>query len=48
MKKTNWFHWSKSSYIAMHFKNPIIGGKGTGNVLGVANGPWERELKNSN
>ena len=48
MKKTNQFHWSKSSYIAMHFKNPIIGGKGTGNVLGVANGPWERQLKNSN
>ena len=48
MKNTNQFHWRKSSYITMHFKNLIIGGKGAGNVLGIATGPWERQLENSN
>ena len=44
MKNINQFHWREISYFTMHYKRPVTGG----NILGVATGPRERQLKNSN
>ena len=48
VKDINQFQWRKSLHINMHYKRPITSGERGGNVLDVANGLRERQLKNCN
>ena len=48
MKDINQFQWRKSLHITMHYKRPITSGKRGDNVLDVATGLRERQLKNRN